>query len=119
MALFLGPLDFLENLVDDPAGKQNPCSGPDGPQEISDQGERADTKAAEVSGDVDIPVELLLQEFLRSAVGCNVLALEVLGNLLGAVPPYCYPEPGDQGARDQDEGDIDDRVEGVAQHALD
>lgn len=116
--MFLGPLDFLEDLVDDPAGQQNPRSCPDSPQEISDQGERADAKSAEVGGDVDVPVELLLQEFLCSTVGCDVLVLEILGNLLGAVPPYCYPEPGDQRAGDQDEGDIDDRVEGVAQHAL-
>lgn len=47
------------------------------------------------------------------------MVLKSLSNFFGTVSSDTNPESGDQRTRDQNEGDVDDGVEWVLQHALD
>jgi hypothetical protein len=94
VTLFLGPFDLLENLIDYSTGKQNTSSSSNCSQEIGQKSECSDAEPSEVGGDVDISGELLLQQFLSSSIGSDVLVLKTLGNLFGTVSTDANPESG-------------------------
>lgn len=105
--------EHLKVLVDDSDGKEDSGSGSDGTHEIGDDGESTDAHTSEGGSDGDVVVEDLDGRLSTVSGDDHLLVGELLGNLLGGRAGNLNPDGGEEGASNQDEGNVEDGVDGV------
>lgn len=118
VSLFLGSLDFFEDLIDDSASQENSGSSSDGPEEIGKQGKGSNAESSEIGSNGDVSVKFFLKKLISSTICSNVLVFKTLGNLLGTVSTNRYPESRNQRTRYQNESNVNDSVKRVLDHAF-
>jgi hypothetical protein len=108
--------DGLEGLVNGGNSQQNTSSGSDGAHQIGSNGKGSNAQATEGSGSGDVTVEGLSGALVTVTANDHLLVLELLGNILRAGARNIDPGLGEQGARSQDEGDVENSVERIREH---
>ena len=106
-------LEGLEVLCDGRDGEEDACPGADGADEVREDGEDADAEPAERRGGGDVLVEDLDRGGLAEALDDHLLVLELLGDVLRRGAGDLDPRLGEDGARGEDEDDVEDDVDGV------
>jgi len=110
--LFLG--EGLEGGVDGGDGEEDTGTRADGTHKVSSDGESTDAETTEGGGGGDVAVEVGDGGFVTVTFDHHVLVLELFGDVLGGGAGDVDPGLGEEGARAEDEDDVDEGVEGIS-----
>jgi hypothetical protein len=99
--------------VDDGRGHEDTGAASEGAHHVGDDREETEDGASKGRGGGDDPLELLVDRGVAVARKRHALVLELLGDVAGARARDLDPRLGEDGAGGDDEGDVDDGVEGV------
>ena len=106
--------EFLIVRVDDGNSEEDTSSRTDGTDEVGEDGEGTDAHSSEggSSGDVSLEhgVHVLVSDFVNEVA----LVSEVTGDVINSGSGDLNPGLGEEGAGNQDEGDVEDSMEGIS-----
>ena len=103
----------LEVAVDDGDCQQNTCSTSQRTQHVARHGQCTNTCTTKRRRSRNHPLQLLVHRLLPVPGHNEPLILERLCHITRCRARYFDPRLGEHGARDNDEGDVDDGVDGV------
>ena len=103
----------LVKLIDDGDGEQDARSGSDCPHEIGNDRQGADAHPAERGGRGDVPIEDVNERRIAVALHDHLVVPKLLRHVSRRRARHLDPRLGEEGARRQDEDEVEDRVEGI------
>mmetsp|Transcript_50744 Transcript_50744/g.100971 ORF Transcript_50744/g.100971 Transcript_50744/m.100971 type:complete len:584 (-) Transcript_50744:49-1800(-) len=107
--------EHLEVLVDGGHREQDASARADSAHEVGHDSERTDAHASEGCGSGDVTVELFGERGVTVALHHHLLVAELPGHVLGGRAGNLDPSLGEHGASDEDEDEVDDRVDRVSE----
>jgi hypothetical protein len=106
----------LEVLVDDGDREQDSGTGTDGSHEVGEHGEGTNAHSTEGGGNWDVLVQHTHQASVAVAFHDHVLVAQLLGNVARGRARHFDPGLTEQGATGQDERQVEDGTERIAQY---
>lgn len=102
--------------IDDGYTEQDSSSGSEGADEVSDDGEATDANTSKSGSNGDVSFEDVVHGRVSMALDLHVLGLELFKDVLGSLATDFDPLAGEEGTGAQDEGDVEESVDGVTYH---